>query len=214
METKNTEVQRFILEQAQLQNIPKLYIDIIKDNYYNNPRALEDIKKEIKLLFTKLSTEGIRERKQEYQKSVNSDSEVERFVKDQSPLQTSTILDINNNASIQEKINMSTFDNVESVNQEKQSRVILPTSINSQDSSTGEELNSMFDLNNQASLSQNTSSIAQSNSKGKAYVKSNGKSILFDDNGFSNLMNISFILTIITILGIFLATIIILINKA
>ena len=25
METKNTEVQRFILEQAQLQNIPKLY---------------------------------------------------------------------------------------------------------------------------------------------------------------------------------------------
>ena len=212
METKQSQIEKFITEQTQIRNIPEMYISVIKNNYSDDSRDIDTIQKEISLLFSKLSMTETEKRKQEIQKSVNSDSQILNTTNQQEVTQTSTIFENSNNFQKKDYRNMSTFDNHGSVNHVMIQNVSWLGN-DSQKVSSENELNSMFDLNEQSNDSQTTSLISQSN-KGKAYVKSNGKSILYDDNGFSSFMNISFVIMTITIFGIFLATIIILINKA
>lgn len=213
MEDKNIQIKKLIIEHAHQKNIPPAYIAIIEDNYHDDQRDIEVIKKEIELLFLKLSLPKNEKRKDDNQESVNHQHQILDKTNGQSMPETLTQSDINSNASEKNDRNMSIFDNQRSVN-EQPTQPITFTSNNCQNISTGEELDSMFDSGNKTEQSQNNRSNFQNNSKGKSYVKSNGKSILFDSEGFLSIMNISFILTIITILGIILSTIIILIKKA
>ena len=55
METKQSQIEKFITEQTQIRNIPEMYISVIKNNYSDDSRDIDTIQKEISLLFAKLS---------------------------------------------------------------------------------------------------------------------------------------------------------------
>lgn len=214
MEEKNIQIEKIILEQHQKNpNVSQKYIEIIKQNYINDPRTLEDIKMEIKLLFEKIADNENKKRQQENKTYVEKDSTKEPLDTIISTEQSTRISIIDNNLLTNYKQKTSTVDSNASVNYGTNETISSSVNKYQQNMSMNKELGSMFEqIPQESQISQGVSN-AQSNSKAKTYVKSNGKQLITDNNGFSSFMNISFIITIISILGIFLATILILINK-
>lgn len=203
---KNIMIQDLITEIAnKTQGITVEQIAIARKRYENDPRSIDEIRKELERLSKEITEAAIRRKETEQQFAVNSI--------ESKPL----VVDTEQRQSIEEEkseedyykteileLDFKDVDVKENVNEVPimiQNSDKLQHNVSESMSTDSMELDSMFAQEN------NNPNMQLEDTKAKQMIK------VMDSNGFSSTMNLVFVLTTMSIVGLFIASIVILISK-
>ena len=199
---KKAMIQDLITEIAnKTQGITVEQIATARKRYESDPRSLEEIKKELERLSKEITEAAIRRKEAEQQFTVNQIGPKPSVVdtEQRQSIEQENVEEDYYKTEVLE-LDFEEFDNKENVNEVP---IMMPNSDNLQQNVSTEsmELESMFAQEN------NNSNRQLEDTKAKQMIK------VMDSNGFSSAMNLAFILTTMSIIGLFIASIVILISK-
>ena len=203
---KNIMIQDLITEIAnKTQGITVEQIAIARKRYENDPRSIDEIRKELERLSKEITEAAIRRKETEQQFAVNS-IESKPLVVDTEQIQSNEEEKSEEDYYKTEilELDFKDVDVKENVNEVPimiQNSDKLQHNVSGSMSTDSMELDSMFAQEN------NNPNIQLEDTKAKQMIK------VMDSNGFSSTMNLVFVLTTMSIVGLFIASIVILISK-